>query len=197
MLDHLGIARAHVAGISMGGAIAQQIAVGYPERLLSLTLMSTTPAGTGGPELPPMSEELRAVFSGDGQLPEPDWSDREAAIAYLLEGERPYAGSRGLDDAATRAVLGRVYDRSADMASASNHFLLDGESEFAHERLSEIEVPVLVIHGTDDPLFPLAHGEELARAIPGARLVVIDGLGHELPPWAWDDVLPALIAHTG
>jgi len=195
ILDHLGVERAHFAGLSMGGAIVQRIAVEHPERVLSITLMSTSPVGTGGPELPPMSDELRAVFSGEGQPAEPDWSDREAAIAFLLEGERPYAGSRGLDDDAMRALLGRVYDRSTSLPSANNHFMLDG-SDMARERLAEISVPALVIHGADDPLFPPGHGEALAREIPGAELVVIDGLGHELPPWAWDEVLPALIGIT-
>ncbi len=194
ILDRLGIERAHLVGLSMGGGIAQRIAVEHPERVLSLTLMSTSPAGSGGPELPPMSDELHDVFFGE-QPAEPDWSDREAAIAFLLEGERPYVGARGLDEQAMRTVLGRVYDRSASMPSANNHFMVDG-SEMAHARLAEIAVPTLVIHGTHDPLLPLPHGEALAREIPGAKLLVIDGLGHELPPWAWDDVLPALIAHT-
>ena len=177
----------------MGGAIAQWIAIHDPQRVCSLTLMSTSPVGTGGPALPPMSEASRAAF---GEQPaEPDWSDREAAIAYLLEAERPYAGPRGIDDEAMRALLGRVYDRSIDLASANNHYVLEG-SETTRARLGEISVPTLVIHGTDDPLFPLGHGEALAREIPGAQLLVIDGLGHEFPPWAWDAVLPALISHT-
>jgi pimeloyl-ACP methyl ester carboxylesterase len=198
ILDRLGVERAHLAGLSMGGAIAQRIAVEHPERVLSLTLMSTSPAGADGPEhgrLPPMSDELRAVFSQDGP-PEPDWSDRDAAIAFLLEDERPYTGSRGIDEPSLRALLGRVYDRSTSIQSGNNHFLLQG-TEMARARLAEISVPALVIHGADDPLFPPAHGEALAREIPGARLLIIDGLGHELPRWAWDEVLPALIALTG
>jgi pimeloyl-ACP methyl ester carboxylesterase len=196
ILDHLGVERAHVVGLSMGGALAQLIAIERPERVLSLTLMSTSPAGTGGGELPPMSAELRALFNEDAGPPEPDWADREAAITYMLEGERPYAGSRGVDDAAMRTLLGRVYDRSTSLPSANNHFLVDG-TEIARARLAEIATPTLVIHGADDPLFPPAHGEALAREIPGARLLVIPELGHELPPWAWDEVLPALIAATG
>jgi len=199
ILDHLGVQRAHLVGISMGGGIVQRIAVDHPERVLSITLMSTSPAGVGGPDfpdLPPMSEELRGVFSGDEEPAEPDWSDREAAIAFLLEGERPYAGSRGIDEEATRALLGRVYDRSPSLASANNHFILEG-SDMARARLAEITAPALVIHGADDPLFPTAHGEALAREIAGAELLVIDGLGHEFPPSAWDEVLPALIAVTG
>jgi pimeloyl-ACP methyl ester carboxylesterase len=195
ILDHLGVERAHLVGLSMGGGIAQRIAVDHPDRVLSLTLMSTSPAGTGGPELPPMSDALRALFGGDAPA-EPDWSDRDAAIAYLLEGERPYAGSRGVDEAALRTVLGRVFDRSASLPSANNHFIVEG-TDMPAARLAEISVPTLVIHGADDPLFPPAHGEALAREIPGAQLLVIPALGHELPPWAWDEVLPALIAATG
>jgi pimeloyl-ACP methyl ester carboxylesterase len=196
ILDRLAIERAHFVGLSMGGAIVQRIAVDHPERVVSITLMSTSPIGTGGPELPPMSDELRASFDGDEPSAEPDWSDREASVAYLLDVERPYTGSRGLDEAAMRDLLGRVYDRSTSMASANNHFLVDG-TDTARSRLGEISVPTLVVHGTDDPLFPPAHGEALAREIPGARLLLIDGLGHELPPSAWDEVLPALIAVTG
>jgi pimeloyl-ACP methyl ester carboxylesterase len=140
-----------------------------------------------------MSVELRAVFSGDEEPAEPDWSDREAAIAFLLEGERPYAGSRGVDE---EAMLGRVCDRSTNLASANNHFILEG-SDMPRARLAEITAPALVIHGADDPLFPPTHGQALAREIAGAKLLVIDGLGHEFPPSAWDEVLPALIAVTG
>lgn len=194
ILDHLGVERAHLVGLSMGGGIAQWLALHHPERVLSLTLMSTSPLGTGGPQLPPMSDEMRAAFGA--QREEPDWSDRESAIAFLLEAERPYAGSRGVDDDAMRALLGRVYDRSTSLASAKNHFMVEG-SETLRARLAEIAAPALVIHGADDPLFPLAHGEALAREIRGAELLVIDGLGHEFPPSAWNEVLPALIAHTG
>ena len=195
ILDHLGVESAHLVGLSMGGGIAQRIAIDHPERVAGLTLMSTGPIGTGGGELPPMSGELRALFDGGGPA-EPDWSDREAAIAFLLEGERPYAGSRGIDDAAMRPLLERVYDRSPRLPSANNHFLLEG-SDVPRTRLGAITAPALVIHGAEDPLFPPAHREALAREIPGAKLLVIDGLGHELPQWAWDEVLPALIAATG
>jgi pimeloyl-ACP methyl ester carboxylesterase len=195
VLDHLDVERAHLVGLSMGGGIVQRIAVEHPQRVLSITLMSTRPAGSGGPELPPMSDAMRAVFYGE-QPPEPDWSDREAAIEYLVAAERPYVGSRGLDEEGMRALIGRVYDRSPSMPSATNHFMVDGD-EMPRARLGEIAVPALVVHGSDDPLFPLPHGEALAREIPAAQLLVVEGLGHELSRWAWDDVLPALISLTG
>jgi pimeloyl-ACP methyl ester carboxylesterase len=195
ILDRLGVERAHVAGISMGGALAQRIAVEHPARVRGITLMSTSPAGSGGPELPPPSEALRALFAR-GDAADPDSSDRDATIASMLEAERPYAGRRGLEEERLRELLGRVYDRSTSLASGGNHYLLEG-TEMPRARLGEITVPALVIHGTDDPLFPPAHGEALAREIPGARLLLVEGLGHELPRWAWDEVLPALVEATG
>ena len=81
------------------------------------------------------------------------------------------------------------------MPSGNNHFMFEG-TPIDRDRLGDIAVPVLVVHGTDDPLFPPAHGEALAREIPGARLLLLDGVGHELPPSAWDEVLPPLIALT-
>jgi len=195
VLDGLGIERAHLVGLSMGGALAQRIAVDHPERVLSVTLMSTSPAGSGAPELPPMSDELRAMYAGGGPAA-PDWDDREAVVRYLIAVERPHAGRRGIDEPALRELLGGIYDRSISMPSGGNHFLVDG-SDMPYARLREIAVPALVIHGGDDPLLPPGHGEALARAIPGASLLVIDGLGHELPAWAWEEVLPALIAVSG
>lgn len=195
ILDRLGVERAHVAGISMGGALAQRIAVEHPARVRGITLMSTSPAGSGGPELPPPSEALRALFAR-GDAADPDSSDRDATIASMLEAERPYAGRRGLEEERLRELLGLVYDRSTSLASGGNHYLLEG-TEMPRARLGEITVPALVIHGTDDPLFPPAHGEALAREIPGGRLLLVEGLGHELPRWAWDEVLPALVEATG
>src|SRR5688572_11456157 len=194
ILDHLGVERAALVGLSSGGGLAQEIAVRHPDRVAALALLSTSPAGTGGPALPGMSAELAAVFAGEGD-PEPDWTDREAALAYLLEAERPYVGGRGLDEDALLEVIALGYDRTSSPASANNHFILGG-TPFAHERLRKIAVPTLVIHGSDDPLFPPAHGEALAAAIPGAELLVLDGLGHELPRSAWDEVLPPLIELT-
>lgn len=186
ILDRLGIAQAHVVGMSGGGGLAQVIAVGHPERLLSLTLMSTSGLFPG---LPGPSERLNQV------PPEPDWADREATIGYLLEVERLHAGSHAFDEPGTRELLGHVYDRTRNLASGANHYLVEGP-DLPRDRLSEIRVPVLVIHGSADPLFPLPHGEALANAIPGARLLVIEGLGHEVPRWAWDEIVPAIVGVT-
>jgi pimeloyl-ACP methyl ester carboxylesterase len=193
VLDALGLERAHVVGISMGGAIAQHIAVDHPERVTSLTLLSTSP---GGRELPPMSDELRSHFAEPP--PEPDWSDRAAVIDYIVEGERPFMGSYPLDEPRLRELAGRIFDRTMNMASSmKNHWLIDNGGEPVRPRLGEIVAPTLVMHGTDDPLFARAHAEALANEIPGARLRFLEGMGHQMPPRAlWDTVIPAILEHT-
>lgn len=198
LLDALGLARAHVVGISMGGGIAQRLALAHPDRVASLTLISTSPGGPGGPgnpDLPPMSAELESVFAEPA--PEPDWSDRDAVIAYIIDGERPFRRAQPFDEAALRELAGRVFDRTNDIAaSMTNHWLLD-PGEPVRARLGDITAPTLVLHGTEDPLFPYGHALALAAEIPAARLVPLPETGHELPRSAWDVAVPAILDHTG
>jgi pimeloyl-ACP methyl ester carboxylesterase len=142
-----------------------------------------------------MSSEIRAVFSDPA--PEPDWSDRAALIDYLVDGLRPFAGTLPFDEAGFRALQARIVDRTTDIAaSQANHWVLAG-GEDIRRRLGEIGIPTLVLHGTADPLFPFGHGEALAREIPGAQLVALEGVGHEFPPrQVWDVVVPAILKHT-
>jgi pimeloyl-ACP methyl ester carboxylesterase len=192
VLDALRVSRAHIVGISMGGGIAQHLALDHADRVASLTLISTSP---GGPDLPPMSDELRARF--EDPAPEPDWSDRQAVVDYLVEDLRPFAGTLPFDEAAMRALVGRIVDRTSNIASTTtNHSILAG-GEALRPRLREITAPTLVLHGTEDPLFPYGHGEALAAEIPGARLLPLEGVGHEVPPRpVWDQVVGAILDHT-
>jgi pimeloyl-ACP methyl ester carboxylesterase len=195
LLDAFGLASAHLVGISMGGAIAQLIALDYPDRVTSLTLISTS-AGAGDPDLPAMSEELRAHFAETADVP--DWSDRAAVIDYLVDSERAFASrSRPFDEAAKRDLAGRVFDRTVNMASSmTNHRVIDGGDRW-RERLAEIRAPTLVIHGTEDPLFPYDHAVALAKEIPGAHLLALEQVGHEMPPRpVWDVVVRAILQHS-
>jgi pimeloyl-ACP methyl ester carboxylesterase len=194
LLDALGLISAHLVGISMGGGIAQLVALDHPDRVASLTLIATS-AGPGDADLPPISEELRARFASP--TPEPVWSDREAVIDYVVEEARPYASkSRPFDEAAWRDLAGRDFDRTVNIASSlTNHFVIEGGPGW-RERLGEIRVPTLVLHGTEDPLFPYGHGVALANEITGARLLPLEQTGHELPRAVWDVVVPAILRQS-
>jgi pimeloyl-ACP methyl ester carboxylesterase len=192
LLDVLGIGRAHLVGISMGAAMAQCVAVEHPERLASLTLIATTGGLPGMPDdLPAPAPELLEFFEEAGRRPEPDWSDREAVVSMLVADQRAFYRG-GWDEARVRAIVERVVDRSTDIRAMGNHAVLANGPD-PEGTLADISVPTLVIHGTADPLFPLPHGEALARAIPGATLLTLDDVGHEPPPEpTWDTVVPAI-----
>ena len=118
-------------------------------------------------------------------------------IDYIVEGLRPYAGSFPFDEEGQRALVERVVDRTVNIASSmKNHWIIDG-GEPLRRTLGEVSVPTLVLHGTEDPLFPFAHAEALAEEIPGARLLPLEGMGHEMPPRPlWDQVVAAILEHT-
>jgi pimeloyl-ACP methyl ester carboxylesterase len=190
VLDGHGLARAHVVGASMGGALAQLLALDLPDRVASLVLMDTSPAGAAD-DLPPADEDYVAFLAG-ARI---DWSDARSVVAHRVAEVRALNGERPFDEARVRAFVERDAARSVSVASARNHELLDGSAPWRH-RLGEIAVPTLVIHGSADPLFPLGHGRALASEIPGARLLVLDGGGHVLHPADHDDVVRSILAHT-
>ncbi|MFE3200445.1 alpha/beta fold hydrolase [Embleya sp. NPDC059237] len=197
VLDAYELSAAHIVGISMGGGLAQRLALRAPERVLTLTLLSTSPGGPGdndGPELPPMSESLQKAFAEPA--PAPDWADRDAVIAYFLAAEHAFAGTIPVDEERVRLTAGRAFDRSPVPAAAANHWAIDG-GEPIRARLGEITAPTLVLHGTADPLFPYGHAEALAREIPGSTLIPVPGMGHQMPPEAtWDTIVPAIVRQT-
>ena len=193
LLDALGVRAAHVVGLSMGGALAQLLALDHPECVASLTLVATSPAGPD-PDLPAMSDEASAAFAA---IAEPDWSDRAAVIEYLTEQWRATASrSRPFDAEGTRALCARVVDRTTNIESSmKNSYAAEGSDRW-RERLGGLDVPTLVVHGTEDPLFPLGHGVALAREIPGAELLTLEAGGHELARRDWDVVVPAILRLT-
>ena len=195
LLDHFGLAGAHVVGMSMGGAIAQLMALDHPDRVDSLTLISTGPARPGpeDPDLPAMSEQTGARF----MVEPPDWSDGEAVIDYLVHLARVSAAhSQPFEEEPFRALAGRVFDRTVNMESAmTNHNLLAGDGRW-RDRLADLSAPTLVIHGTEDPVVPYGNGEVLADEIPNATLLTLEQTGHELPSPTWEAVIPTILEHT-
>ena len=195
ILDALDASPAHLAGMSMGGALAQLLALDHPDRVRSLILISTGPATPGADDgdLPSMSPEAAARFA---DLAEPNWADRAAVLDYGVRLSRACAGTAGFDEAAARALWERALDRTIDIeAMMTNHHVIDGAEPWRH-RLGELRAPTLVIHGTADPVIPYGHGEALADEIPGARLLALEAVGHEIPRSTWDTVVPAMIEHT-
>jgi pimeloyl-ACP methyl ester carboxylesterase len=198
LLDELGITAAHVVGMSQGAAVAQLLALDHADRVASLTLASSTPGGPGHhySDLPAPSPELQEFFADEPAAPE--WSDRAAVIDYLVEAERPFAAhSRPFDTEGMRAAAARIVDRTADIAAQLTNPFMISAGEPWRDRLGRIGTPTLVLHGTEDPMFPIGHGEALAAEIPGARFVPLEQTGHEVfPRHQWDTVVPAILDHT-
>ena len=175
VLDALGIAQAHVCGASMGGMVAQLMAIHHPRRVKSLTLMMTT---TGSRRLPMATPEVRRALLTRPENPK----DPESVAAHLgrfmhLIGSPAYRPDPESMRAKLRAAVARAY-RPAGTARQLVAIVADGDRS---RRLADVRLPCCVIHGQADPLVPAAAGHDLARKIAGAQLELIDGMGHDLP----------------
>jgi pimeloyl-ACP methyl ester carboxylesterase len=187
LLDALGIESAHLLGVSMGGMIAQTVAIRHPTRVRSLTsLMSTT-----GERFFGKAKAYRALF---GRYP----ADRAGAIERSVRIFSVLTGpAYPLDEAACRELTNRVLDRApANPAAFRRQFAAILGSGNRVKLLRRLDVPTLVIHGTADPLIPIAAGEATARAIPGARLERIEGMGHQMPAAFWPVLADAVAEHA-
>ena len=179
MLDALGIEAAHVVGLSLGGAIAQTIAIEHPARILSLTSMSSTTGDTTVGQ--PHWEQIKAVFSG------PPATTRQAVIdravrAFSVIGSPAFPS----DPAAIAERAGLAWDRGHDDMALARQSVASVASPNRTARLRELDLPALVMHGTADPLCDVSGGRATAAAIPGAELVIVEGLGHNLPRGLWE-----------
>lgn len=191
VLDAYDLEAAHVVGVSAGAAMAQLTALDYRERVLSLVLVSTSPALEVGRSLPSPRAALRRFFSDYGV----DFSDPDSVIDYRVHYALMLAGrGQPLDETKVRELVTRDVWRARDFAAACNHELLSDDSE--HGPLSAITAPTLVVHGSADPMFPVEHGRALAETIPGARLLEVDGAGHGVGPIDEEFLANAILEHT-
>jgi pimeloyl-ACP methyl ester carboxylesterase len=192
VLDAYELRVADVVGVSAGGAFAQLLALGFPDRVSSLVLISTSPATPGNRSLPSATERFNSFLA----TAEVDWSNQESVIEYLVAYGRMLAGGvRPFDDVAWRELVRRDVERARDIAAAENHSVIS-QGDVPSESISSIAVPTLVIHGTADPMFPLEHGQALAEEIPGARLLTIQGAGHGVDRADWEPIARAILTHT-
>ncbi|WP_063036819.1 alpha/beta fold hydrolase [Nocardia grenadensis] len=192
----LGAETAHLGGVGVGGMVAQVAALDYPDVFSALTLAGTRPVAPG-----PVDEDLpdhdRAVMGVLFSRPLPDWTDREAIAVFAAGG----AEAMGNNPEEVRATATRIWDRtpSNDPAVHQANQLgmvfsrIDCTPRW-RERLGELDVPTLVVHGRADPFFPLGNGEVLAAEIPGARLLILDDMGTALRHTAADRVAAAMLA---
>jgi pimeloyl-ACP methyl ester carboxylesterase len=200
LLAALDLGRAHVAGLGVGGFIAQLLALDHPDQVASLTLVSTRPVAPGpvDPDLPDHGAEMGKLFG----RPVPDWTDRDSVVDYMTGSARVMAGSRGFNQQDARATAGSIFDRAdrTEKAQRASHIgsmfgAMDCQPRW-RERLGEISVPTLVVHGDEDPFFPHGNGEALAAEIPGATLLTLSGIGQGVPRVTWPEVTEAVLRHT-
>jgi pimeloyl-ACP methyl ester carboxylesterase len=188
LLDTLGLGRVHMAGMSMGGMIAQCVALRHPERLISLTSISST---TGSPRVP--SGKPSVMWKVMKRRPK----DPREAIAHSM-GMLEAIGSPGfpVSDEALLALATRANERGHSPEGTGRQAAAILASGSRRRALASVSVPTLVLHGEDDPLIPVEGGHATAEAIPGARLITIPGWGHDLPPGLWPTLAEAIGEHA-
>ena len=176
VLDAEGIDRAHVMGLSMGGMIVQTLAVEHPHRLLSMTSVMSA---TGEPEFGQSAPEAFA------QLTAPPATDRESHVQRWIDGLRIWGSPEFFDEDRLRADAERSFDRAFTPDGTTRQFFAIRASAPRAHLLREVTVPTLVMHGSADTLITPSGGERTAELIPGARFVLVDGMGHDYPPQLW------------
>jgi pimeloyl-ACP methyl ester carboxylesterase len=188
VLDGLSIEQAHLVGRSMGGMIAQLVASEHPHRTLSLTSIMS---GSGNPENPPAAAEVMALLTS--RAPHPS-EDQAGFLAHRMALSRLISG-RGypFDEAAQRIETLAEVSRAYDPAGFGRQIAAIAATGDCRSLLSKIDVPTLVVHGSDDPLIPLEAGKDTAANIRGAELLVVQGMGHEIPSPLYETVAAAIV----
>lgn len=188
LMDALEIRAAHIVGISMGGMIAQEMAINHPERLLTMTSIMST---TGDPHLPKAALKMRLRLLKRSPNEQRAYEDHIVNLFKLLNGSYyPFDEDRYRRQAATN------FKRSYYPVGISRQLAAVISSGSRKEKLGTVDTPTLVIHGNADPLIPVAHGHATAYAIPGSKLHIINGMAHTLPQGAWPEIIDTIVKHA-
>jgi pimeloyl-ACP methyl ester carboxylesterase len=188
LMDVLGIKSAHLVGASMGGMIAQEIAISFPQRVRSLTSIMST---TGNPRIPPPTRAAAAMLMAPPPTTKDEYLARFAQTWKILR-----VGSFPQDEALDRARAERCFERGLNPAGVGRQLRAILASGSRKERLHTVRAPTLVIHGTVDPLVHPAGGKDTAASIPGAKLLMIEGMGHAVPIPMWPEIIDAIDKHA-
>lgn len=187
LLRHLGIERAHIVGASMGGMIVQTMAIEHPERVITMTSIMST---TGEPEFYKWNANARAAISA------PPPPDREGAIAHSVALSKILGSPRHWDEARATQRATASYDRAFYPEGAARQSAAIRGSGDRAGGLRNLSVPTLVIHGRADPLILAIGGERTAELVPGANLLLLNDMGHDLPHPLWPLIVDTIISHT-
>lgn len=196
LVSALGAKTAHLGGVGVGGLVAQVTALDHPQSISALTLVSTRPTAPG-PADADLPDHDHTVMSSLFSRPEPDWTDRRAVTEYAAEGATLLRN----DPEQAGAIAGQIWDRTPNQETSVHEAnqlgmvfsRLDCSPRW-RERLGNLDIPTLVVHGGADPFFPVGNGEALAAAIPGAHLLIVDQMGTLLPEGASGEVASAMLA---
>lgn len=191
ILDGYKIDRAHFVGMSLGGLIAQIASIKYPDRVKSLTLMSTGPSGDSDPSIPEMDT---GILEFHGKAETVDWTNQGSVVDYMVEGFALMSGRKIFDRERSKKYIREEFNRAKNYISMFNHAALQGGEEYWN-RLNEIQQPTLIIHGTDDKIWHFKNAGILLDKIKGSNLITLEGTGHELHFDDWSTIINGIDKH--
>ncbi|WP_257669769.1 macrolide hydrolase EstT [Parapedobacter tibetensis] len=188
ILDGYKIDNAHFVGMSLGGLISQIASIKYPDRVKSLTLLSTGPWGDSDPTIPEMDTRIIDFHAKSGNV---DWTNEDSVVNYMVEGFALMSGRKQFDKKRSEKYIREEFNSANNYISMFNHAALQGGEEYWN-RLNEIKQPTLIIHGTDDKIWHFKNASVLLEKIKGSKLITLEGTGHELHFEDWNLIIDGI-----
>jgi len=192
ILDNYRIDSANFVGMSLGGLISQIAAIKYPGRVKSLTLMSTCPWGDSDPAIPEMDTR---ILEFHGKAETVDWTNEDGVVNYMLEGSALMSGRKTFDKQRSEKYIREEFNRANNYISMFNHAALQGGEDYWN-KLSEINQPALIIHGTDDKIWHFKNSAVLLEKIKDSKLITLEGTGHEVHFDDWGKIINGITNHV-